>query len=321
MDSVSSVRIATPSSSAVSFDSLSDELVENIGRFLKLRDLGSLMLVDADRYGALRSRIAEIGVKAIDTDLHEGRTIDAFDRIHGLADWLGARNFDGPEDHEICAWKKLLERAADARFDPAQQSRSLRHLMISDWRRIDAEDSTSETLIDQLLELFVQAERAVAQLGEDFALEFDHLDSESVTETHLAKMTDYAAFKERGEVPPRLECLMSRWAGICAVRMKVICLSTSLPDRLKAYHRNRTELEQLHQLLPRETALALIRDVMNIVIDFPESVQVELGFGNEKIIESLSKSDKEMMKEHYSKTLDVAGMVRQNGEVGPCLLM
>lgn len=321
MDGVSSVRVTTPSSATASFDSLSNELVEGIGRFLKLRDLGSLMFVDSDRYGALRSRIADIGVKAIDTDLHEGHTIDAFDRIQGLADWLGACNFCGPEDNEICAWNKLLERAADARFDPEQQSRSLRYLMISAWRRIDSEDSTSETLTDQLLELFVRTERAVEQLGEEFALEFDCLNSESATKAHLEKLADYAVVEARGEVPPRLECLMSRWAGICAVRMKVIFLSTSLQDRLKAYHRNLAELERLHPLLPREAALALIRDITSVVIDFPESVRGVLGVGNQKILKSLSKSDKDMMREYYSKTLGLPDWQRQNGGGAPCLLM
>lgn len=322
MDSVSSFRLSAPSSSTASFDAMSNELVENVCRFLKLRDLQSLMLIDSARYGALRFRIADIGLEAIDTDLFENHQLEAFERMHGLADWLGAGNFFGPEDNEVRVWENLFNRAVDARFLPEQQSGLSRNLMINAWRRIDNFDLPSKILTDKLLDLFASAEKALMQLGEGFALDFDHVYSREVIGRHLAKLTDYAAMEARGELPPQLEGLMSRWSAICFVRIEVIFLSDSLPDRLKAFHRNLTELEQLHPLLPREIALPLIQDMIGVVTSFPESLHVTLSLSTKKIIQSLSESDSNKMRELYhEKIFGSPDNPVQNGGDAPCLLM
>lgn len=322
MDSVSSFRFSAPSSSTVPFDAMSNELVENVCRFLKLRDLQSLMLIDSARYGALRFRIADIGLEAIDTDLFENHQLEAFDRMHGLADWLGAGNFFGPEDNELHVWKNLFDRAVDARFLPEQQSGLSRNLMINAWRRVEDFDLPAKILTDKLLDLFASAEKTLLQLGEEFALDFDHVNSREVIGKHLAKMADKVVMEARGELPPQLEALMFRWAGICSMRIKVIYMSDSLPDRLKAFHRNLAELEQLHPLLPREIALPLIQDMLNMVASFPGSLYMTLSLSTKKIIQSLSESDRNKMRERYhEKIFGSPDNPVQNGGDAPCLLM
>lgn len=321
MDRLSIFRSVDSPPLSASFDALSHELVENICRFLKLQDLGSLMRIDSGRYEALRPRITDIGLHAIDDDLSKSSVDDAVDRIRGLVNWLGDGEFAGPEDNEIRAWNGLLERMLDARIEPGQQSGLLRHLMMSVWRRIDGEKLPSEALTDSVLELFVRAEQVSTKAQYDFASNFDCLQSVAVIEAHVLKLNEFNASIQSIAFPKSLECLMSRWAGICVVRLKVIHLSTSLPDRLRAYHRNLWELERLHPLLPREIALALIQDVIGIVIDFPESVRGAIGARTEKLIKSLSKNDNEMMREHYSKAFGRHDIPGQNGPGNPCTLM
>lgn len=272
MDRLSSFRSVDSPSLVATFDALSNEIVENICRFLKLQDIGSLMCIDSGRYEALRPRIADIGIHAIDTDLHEGRANDAIDRIRGLADWLGSACFAGPEDNEIRAWEALLERTQDARIE-SQRAGLSEYLMVSIWRRMEVEVMPSPELTDRLLEIFIRVEDSREEVCKDTSLLFGHLMSMWLDNAHVKKMTSYGR-ANGGEAPaPVLECMMSRMAAICAVRLKVITLSPALGDKLKALYRAIAELELFLELLPNSFSIFLIQDVMSIGRCYPKSIR------------------------------------------------
>lgn len=296
MDGVSPVRVATPSSSTATFDSLSNELVENIGRFLKLRDLGSLMLVDADRYSALRSRITEIGINAIDTDLHEGRLSDAVDRLCGLADWLSAGYFVGPDDNEMRDWDRLLERARNARFDSSCKEKLSEHLMISVWRRTGTEVAPSMELTDRLLELFIGAENLRDGVCNDTELLFAHLITKTLDKSHVLKMASGTGEIAGDSPPSMLECMISRRAAVCVVRLKVISLTRSTAEKLKALYQTLAELEIIHPLLQKGTATWLVHDAVSIGACFPKSVRQQVQAHSLEFLKSVSRTGNEAQK-------------------------
>ncbi len=290
MDSSSSTRFPAPSAATSPSDILKNEIAEHVCQFLNLGDIGRLMQVDSARYKSIRERITDIGIQAIDRDLYKGNIKDAFQRIHELTSWLGGCHFVGPEENEMRVWPSLLQRIPDARFEPNQQSQLLRNLMISAWQRIDTKDFPSDALTDVLLDVFVQAEQAIGHLGEEFSLKFDDLKSGAYTEIHIEKMIEYASIAASGQVPPPFDFFASRCAGIAMLRMKLNFLSTSLPDRIKAYDRNLIELGKSHPLLPRETVVQLVWNVFEIFMTFDTHTQSALTESTDKILTATSIS-------------------------------
>lgn len=304
MNSSSPMRFATPSFAISPSDILKNEIAGHVCQFLNLGDIGRLMQVDSARYESIRERITDIGIQAIDRDLHEGHIEEAFQRIHELTSWLGGCHFVGPEESEMRAWSSLLQRITDARFEPKQQSQLLRNLMISAWQRIDSADLPSDAFTDSLLDVFVQAEKAIGQLGEDFSLKFGDLKPGNFSETHVEKMIEYASIEASGQVPPPFDCLASRCAGIAMLRMKMNYLSTSLPDRIKAYDRNLIELGKSHPLLPRETVVQLVWNIFEIFMTFDKHTQSALTEGTDKILTATSISFHDLRVKVLNKILE-----------------
>jgi hypothetical protein len=304
MDSSSSTRFPAPSTTTSPSDILQNEIAEHVCQFLNLGDIGRLMQVDSARYKSIRERITDIGIQAIDRDLYKGNIKDAFQRIHELTSWLGGCHFVGPEENEMRVWPSLLQRIPDARFEPKQQSQLLRNLMISAWQRIDTNDFPSDALTDVLLDIFVQAEKANGQLAKEFSLKFGDLKSGTFTEIHVEKMIEYASIEASGQLPPLFDCFSSRFAGVAILRMKVNFLSTSLPDRLRAYQRNLTEIEKSHPLLPRETLEQLVWNVFEIFMTFDTHTQSALTENTDKILTATSISSHDFRARVLLKILE-----------------
>ena len=176
--------------------------------------------------------------------------------------------------------------------------------MISAWQRIDSADLPSDALTDRLLDVFVQAEKAIGQLVEDFSLKFGDLKPGNFSETHVEKMIEYASIEASGQVPPPFDCLASRCAGIAMLRMKMNYLSTSLPDRIKAYDRNLIELGKSHPLLPRETVVQLVWNIFEIFMTFDKHTQSALTEGTDKILTATSISFHDLRVKVLNKILE-----------------
>lgn len=321
MNSSSPMRFATPSLVTSPSDILKNEIAGHVCQFLNLGDIGHLMQVDSVRYESIRERITDIGIQAIDRDLHEGHIEEAFQRIRELTSWLGGCHFVGPEENEMRAWSSLLQRIPDARFEPKQQSQLLRNLMISAWQRIDTGDLPSDVLTDMLLEVFVQAEKANGQLAKEFSLKFDKLVSGKLTEMHGKKMAIYASIVASGKEPPHFDHFASRFAGVAMLRMKVNFLSTSLTDRLKAYDRNLTEIAKSHPLLPRETVVNLVWNVVQILTTFDQRTQSSRTESTEKIQKATAITLEEVIGGGLLKGLDRAADALESAENSSCSLM
>lgn len=321
MNSSSSTRFPAPSNATSPSDILRNEIAEHVCQFLNLGDIGHLMQVDSARYESIRERIADIGIQAIDRDLYQGHIKGAFQRIHELTSWLGGCHFVGPEESEMRVWPSLLQRIPDARFEPKQQSQLLRNLMISAWQRIDTQDFPSDALTDVLLDVFVQAEKANGQLATEFSLKFGNLVSGKLTEMHGRKMGIYASIVASGKEPPHFDHFASRFAAISMLRMKVNFLSTSLPDRLKAYDRNLIEIEKSHRLLPRETVVHLVWNMVQILMTFDRQTQSSRTESTEKIQKATAISLEEVIAGGLLKGLDRAANALESVEDSSCSLM
>lgn len=321
MNSSSSTRFPHPCLENSPTEVLKNEIVERVCQFLELGDIGRLMQVDSARYKSICDRITDIGIQAIDRDLCGGNITDASERIHELTTWLGGCHFVGPEENEIRSWHSLLQRIPDARFEPKQQSQLLRNLMMSTWQRIDAEDLPSDPLTDALLDVFVQAEKAIGHLGKGFSLKLGGLKSGALTEIHVKKMAEYVSIEASGNTPPLFDRVASRLAAISMLRMKVNFLSTSLPDRLRAYHRNLIEIEKSHTLLPRETVVQLICNVFQIFMTFNQRTQSSLTESTEKILSATSISFPDLMPGDLLKSTLSAADALESFENSSCSLM
>ena len=321
MDSSSSTRFPTPSAATSPSDIIKNEIAQRVCQFLYIGDIGRLMQVDSARYESIREQITDIGISAIDRDLCEGNTKDAFQRIHELSSWLGGCHFVGPEENEILAWRNVLQRIPDARFELKQQSQLLRNLMTSAWQRSDTKDFQLHALTDVLIDIFVQAEKAIGRLGREFSLKFGNLESGNLAEKHGEKMVIYASIVASGKKPLHIDHFASRLAAMSMLRIKVNFLSTSLPDRLKAYDRNLIDIGESHLSLPRSTVVHLVWNVVQVFMTFDEETQSSREESMENLLDVTSLSMQDLVTGSMLGGIDRAADALESFEDSSCSLM